>query len=410
MKVYVWDLLPYDAHFEEFKADRYIPYPLPGRYFDPETGARTFEEHLRIWAELDRLGYDGVGLNEHHTTPHGLMNSPNMMAAVGAQRTERLKFLLLGNLLPLHNPLRIAEELAMVDCLSRGRVLPGFARGIPREYRAYDVPMAESRARFEESFEIILKAWTEETFSHEGRFWKFKDVSIWPRPYQQPHPPLWIPFTGSRETIEFAGKHNASAVVPEMKRGLVEDIVGHFAKSLARHGHRMTPEHLCLFTDAWVADDKAAALRQYGPCYLYFNQALWHHGSLPPKSVLDAPPAAAPAAPAAPKPPSTSYDYIRPENRAAVEMDRAAIRNTTMADIEARVMRGDCAWGSAKEVTERLIDVAEHMGANALLLAFNLGAMPYQPFLEQVRRFAREVLPKLQAHQVTRVPAATVAA
>jgi hypothetical protein len=91
-------------------------------------------------------------------------------------------------------------------------------------------------------------------------------------------------------------------------------------------------------------------------------------------------------------------------------MDRAAIRNTTMADIEARVMRGDCAWGSAKEVTERLIDVAEHMGANALLLAFNLGAMPYQPFLEQVRRFAREVLPKLQAHQVTRVPAATVAA
>jgi hypothetical protein len=192
-----------------------------------------------------------------------------------------------------------------------------------------------------------------------------------------------------------------------MKRGLVEDIVGHFAKSLARHGHRMTPEHLCLFTDAWVADDKAAALRDYGPCYLYFNQALWHHGSLPPKSVLDAPPAAAPAAA---KPPSTSYDYIRPENRAAVEMDRAAIRNTTMADIEARVMRGDCAWGSAKEVTERLIDVAEHMGANALLLAFNLGALPYAPFLEQVRRFAREVLPALQAHQVTRVPAATAAA
>jgi alkanesulfonate monooxygenase SsuD/methylene tetrahydromethanopterin reductase-like flavin-dependent oxidoreductase (luciferase family) len=408
MKVYVWDLLPYDAHFEDFKADRYIPYPLPGRHFDPETGARSFEEHLRIWAELDRLGYDGVGLNEHHTTPHGLMTSPNMMAAVGAQRTERLKFLLLGNLLPLHNPLRIAEELATVDCLSRGRVLPGFARGIPREYRAYNVPMAESRARFEEAFEIILKAWTEEVFTHEGRFWTFKDVSIWPRPYQQPHPPLWIPFTGSRETIEFAGRHNASAVLPQMKPGLVEDIVGHFAKSLAAHGHRMTPEHLCLFTDAWVADDRAAALRDYGPYYLYFNQTLWHHGSLPPKSVLDAPPVA--AAPAAAKPPSTSYDYIRPENRAAVEMDRAAIRNTTLANIEARVMRGDCAWGPAKEVTERLIGAAEHMGANALLLAFNLGAMPYEPFLDQVRRFAREVLPALQAHQVTRVPAAAVTA
>jgi alkanesulfonate monooxygenase SsuD/methylene tetrahydromethanopterin reductase-like flavin-dependent oxidoreductase (luciferase family) len=404
MKVYVWDLLPYGKRFEEFEADRHIPYPLPGRYFDPETAARTYEEHLKIWEELDRLGYDGVGLNEHHTTPHGLMNSPNMMAAVGAQRTKRLKFLLLGNLLPLHNPLRIAEELAMADCLSQGRILPGFARGVPREYRAYDVPMAESRARFEEAFEIILKAWTEEVFSFEGKFWKFKDISIWPRPYQQPHPPLWIPFTGSRETIEFAGKHNASAVVPEMKRGLVEDIVGHFAKSLARHGHRMTPEHLCLFTDAWVADDGAAAVREYGPYYLYFNQTLWHHGSLPPKGAPA--PASAPAA----KPASTSYDYIRPENRAAVEMDREAIRRTNMSDIEARVTKGDCAWGSAKEVTERLIDVAEHAGANSLLLSFNLGAVPYELFREQVRRFAREVLPTLQAHQVTRVPAAAAVA
>ena len=76
-------------------------------------------------------------LNEHHTTPHGLMNSPNMMAAVGAQHTKNLKFLLLGNLMPLHNPLRIAEELAMADCMSHGRILSGFARGVPREYKVY---------------------------------------------------------------------------------------------------------------------------------------------------------------------------------------------------------------------------------------------------------------------------------
>ena len=90
---------------------------------------------------MDKLGFDGVGLNEHHTTPHGLMNSPNMMAAVGAQRTKKLKFLMLGNLVPLHNPLRIAEELAMADTLSRGRILSGFARGVPREYNVYGVPM-----------------------------------------------------------------------------------------------------------------------------------------------------------------------------------------------------------------------------------------------------------------------------
>ena len=132
MKVFIFDLLAYGKHFDEFKADRYLPYPLPGEHFDPEIAARTYEEHLLAWEEMDKLGFDGVGLNEHHTTPHGLMNSPNMMAAVAAQRTKRLKFLLLGNLVPLHNPLRIAEELAMADCLSRGRILSGFARGVPR--------------------------------------------------------------------------------------------------------------------------------------------------------------------------------------------------------------------------------------------------------------------------------------
>ena len=139
---------------------------------------------------MDRLGFDGVGLNEHHTTPHGLMNSPNMMAAVGAQHTKNLKFLLLGNLLPLHNPLRIAEELAMADCMSRGRILSGFARGVPREYNVYNVPMSESRARFEEAVDIVLKAWTEDVFNYQGKFWSYKDISIWPRPFSSRYPPV----------------------------------------------------------------------------------------------------------------------------------------------------------------------------------------------------------------------------
>ena len=206
MKVFIFDLLPYAKHFDQYKETKYLPYPLPLDHFDPEIGARTYEEHLKCWEEMDKLGYDGVGLNEHHTTPHGLMNSPNMMAAVGAQRTKKLKFLLLGNLVPLHNPLRIAEELAMADCLSHGRILSGFARGVPREYNVYGVSMGESRARFEEAVDIIMKAWTEPKFSHDGKFWSYKDIAIWPRPYQQPHPPVWVPFTGSKETIEWAGE------------------------------------------------------------------------------------------------------------------------------------------------------------------------------------------------------------
>src|ERR1019366_10249188 len=95
-----------------------------------------------------------------------------------AQRTKRLKLLIYGNLLPLHEPLRLAEELAMLDCLSNGRLISGFARGIPREYQAHNVPLADSRARFEEAFEIVTRAWTEEGFSFQGKFWSYKDVAL----------------------------------------------------------------------------------------------------------------------------------------------------------------------------------------------------------------------------------------
>ena len=142
MKVFIFDLLAYGKHFDQYKESKYLPYPLGNDHYDREVAAQTYEQHLQAWEEMDKLGFDGVGLNEHHTTPHGLMNSPNMMAAVAAQRTKKLKFLMLGNLVPLHNPLRIAEELAMADTMSRGRILSGFARGVPREYNVYGVPMA----------------------------------------------------------------------------------------------------------------------------------------------------------------------------------------------------------------------------------------------------------------------------
>ncbi len=396
MKVFIFDLLPYAKHFDQYKETKYLPYPLTKDHFDPETGARSYEEHLKCWEEMDKLGYDGVGLNEHHTTPHGMMNSPNMMAAVGAQRTKKLKFLLLGNLVPLHNPLRIAEELAMADCLSRGRILSGFARGVPREYNVYGVSMGESRARFEEAVDIILRAWNEPVFSYQGKFWSYKDIAIWPRPYQQPHPPVWVPFTGSKETIEWAAKHNFSAVIPDHHRGLTQDIIAYFSKQMIANGRTLTPEHICYFADAYVARDRATAIKEYSPFYLYFVHTLWHHGSLEKAS--------SPAGTGYLS--SASYDYIKPENRAGAGVDREGMMRTTLADIDRKIDKGELAWGNPKEVTEQLIAGAERLGANTLLLNMNVGAMSYEVFVEQIRRFGKEVLPKLQAHQVKRVPAA----
>jgi alkanesulfonate monooxygenase SsuD/methylene tetrahydromethanopterin reductase-like flavin-dependent oxidoreductase (luciferase family) len=395
MKVYVMDLLAYGRRFDEFSAERYIPYPLPREHFDPELAARTYDEHLEAWTELDRLGFDGVGLNEHHTTPHGLMVSPNMMAAAGAKVTTHLKFVILGNLLSIHNPLRIAEELAMADCLSRGRIISGFARGLPREHSVYGIPMGESRERFEEAVDIIVRAWTEETFSHDGKFWKYQDIAIWPRPYQQPHPPVWMLFAGSKETIDFAGERNFTAVLPQVTDGLTEDIISHYAKALAAHGHTITPEHLCVFTDAWVAESRAAAFTEYSPWYLYFNQMIWHHGSVTRTGADSSRPSGYVS--------SSSLDHVRPENRGAATLDRERIRKISAADVEARVAAGRLAWGPPGEVATHLIGVADRAGAHAICLNLNLGALPHELFMEQIRRFGRDVLPQLQAHEVKNV-------
>mgnify|MGYP003332214474 CR=1 FL=1 len=164
-----------------------------------------------VYAEA--CGFDWVGCNEHHFSPYGLMSNCNLIGSIIANRTSKIGLGMFGNLVPLHNPLRIAEELAMADTLSRGRILSGFARGVPREYNVYSVPMAESRARFEEAVEIILKAWTQPKFDHQGKFWSYKDIAIWPRPYQQPHPPLWST-TGSKTQAKLLGEKGYVTLQP----------------------------------------------------------------------------------------------------------------------------------------------------------------------------------------------------
>ena len=316
MKVFIFDLLAYGENLDHIKVGAELPYPLSKRHFKPDVAVRTYAEHLDAWEEMDRLGYDGVGFNEHHCSPYGLMNSPNLMAASAAQRTKRLKLLIYGNLLPLHEPLRLAEELAMLDCLSNGRLISGFARGIPREYQVHNVPLADSRARFEEAYDIVTRAWTEDVFSYEGKFWSYKDVSIWPRPVQRPYPPIMIPIVGSKESIEFAGKHDIPITPGLGAGGLRDDIIRFYAKCLAAAGHRITPDHLSLSMNAYVTDSKARAVKELAPYHLYFNRTLFSHGSFTETAKQrDAGYVS-----------QTSTDYVRPENQRAAALLREDFR------------------------------------------------------------------------------------
>jgi alkanesulfonate monooxygenase SsuD/methylene tetrahydromethanopterin reductase-like flavin-dependent oxidoreductase (luciferase family) len=398
MRVFIFDLLAYGEQLEHLKVGTELPYPLSGRHFKPEVATRTYAEHLDAWEEADRLGFDGIGFNEHHCSPYGLMNSPNLMAASAAQRTKRAKLLIYGNLLPLHAPLRLAEELAMLDNLSNGRLISGFARGIPREYQVHNVPLSESRARFEEAYEIITRAWSEEVFSYSGKFWSYKDVALWPRPVQKPHPPVWIPVTGSKESIEFAARHDITITPGLRPGGLQEDIIRYYAKCMAARGRRVTPDHLSMGINVYIADSKAQAVKENGPYFLYFNRTLFSHGNFTETSLGQA----------AGYMSQESIDYVRPENLREVERARADFRSMTLDDVARMAER--LAWGTPQEVTERIIAMVDRAGAATIQVMMNVGAMPQEMFLHQIRRFAKEVLPALQAHKVTRVPVVEEAA
>jgi alkanesulfonate monooxygenase SsuD/methylene tetrahydromethanopterin reductase-like flavin-dependent oxidoreductase (luciferase family) len=395
MQVFVFDLLQYGKNLNHLRVDGRLPFPMEKKYFEPEVAVRTYAEHLDAWVELERQGFDGVAFNEHHVTPYGMMNSPNLLAASAAQRTKKLKLLMYANLLPLHDPLRLAEEIAMLDCLSNGRIISGVARGAPREYKVYGIPMDESRARFDECYEIMRRAWTEETLTFEGRFHSYDHVAIWPRPVQQPHPPVWVPITGSKDSIEWAAE-NGIPITPARPGAAREDVIRYYAECLARRGRRMTPDMLSVSIDCHVAGSREEAIQEYAPYAMYFHTlySLDHEFYA--------------AAEAKGYYAKDSTAHFREGVREKARDDSIRARDLTMDEVRAQAEFG--AFGTPDEVARRIIAIADAAGAGTVLVSLNRGAMPHELFMRQIERFGTEVLPRLQAHQVTRVPLAETAA
>ena len=329
---------------------------------------------------MDRLGYDGVGFNEHHTSPYGLMNSPNLLAAAAAQRTKRLKLLIYGNLLPLHDPLRLAEELAMLDCLSNGRLISGFARGIPREYNVYNVPLTESRARFEEAWEIIRRAWTEEVFSYDGQFWSYKDVAIWPRPVQQPHPPVWVPVTGSKETIEWAARYNVP-ITPGLGAHARRPRGHHPLLRRSASSSTATSSRLTTWSSRRTSTWPTARPRRS-------KEAGAVHAVLQPDAVQPRQLHRARGSSARPATSSSSRSTTcGPRTWRASPGSASSSAALTMERLER--MAEQMPWGTPDEVGERIIDAADHAGASTVLLSMNRGAMPHEMFMHQIRWFGQ---------------------
>lgn len=170
------------------------------------TGPEIIQETLREIELSEHLGFGNVWLTEHHGTAYGLCSSPSVLAAAVAMRTRKVGIGYAANVTPLHHPLRLAEEIALVDQLSEGRVLAGFGTGYsPYEFSLYGVPFDRRHQTHRAILEIVIRAWTQGTFSYDGEGYHFKDATIALRPYQQPHPPVVIA-ASSPETVQEAAR------------------------------------------------------------------------------------------------------------------------------------------------------------------------------------------------------------
>src|SRR5712692_8074204 len=279
MQVYCFHLMPWAYLPENFSQAYHTAWVVcPNTLYDPELGHPLYNRYLDELELADRLGFDGVCVNEHHQTAYGLMPAPNIIAAMLTQRVKRAKIALLGNALPLRDhPLRVAEEVAMLDVISGGRIISGFVRGIGCEYFSHRMEATHSRERFEEAHDLIIKAWTEPgPFEFAGKHYRFRYVNPWPRPLQQPHPPIWLPSTGSIETIEMAARMGYPFIRVYESAAVVKQLFDEVRAKGEELGRSVGPDQIGWMVPIYVAETDARAYEEASQHVMYLFRELSH--------------------------------------------------------------------------------------------------------------------------------------
>jgi alkanesulfonate monooxygenase SsuD/methylene tetrahydromethanopterin reductase-like flavin-dependent oxidoreductase (luciferase family) len=238
-------------------------WPTPPRYSEPEIGVQSAEFALEQARIADEAGFDWISCSEHHYMPGLQTPNPGIFAGALTRVVKRARIALLGPLVSMTNPVRTAEELAMLDQLSGGRLIALFLRGTPNEFLAYGVNPKETRARTQEASLLILRALSEpEPFGWEGRYFRFRTVAVWPGPIQRPHPPLF--YSGnSIESATFAAANHFGLGVSFYPPPMVAQLTGHYREQCEKHGWRPKPEEMIYRTFLGVAetDQEADGMR-----------------------------------------------------------------------------------------------------------------------------------------------------
>jgi len=227
---------------------------VPAASCDRELASRSLRRQIDNCKRAEELGFDWVSVSEHHYAPFMLTPNPLVLAGALSQAVEHAKIALLGPLLPLTNPVRVAEEIAMLDSMSDGRVVVLFLRGTPSEFRIYNDVTEASREMTHEGIELVLKAWTEpEPFAWDGKHFQFESISVWPRTRQDPHPPVFGS-GNSEESAIFAARRKLGLAMSFMPASTVKRMVDLYKAEAKKAGWTPTKDHVLYRGMCSIAD------------------------------------------------------------------------------------------------------------------------------------------------------------
>lgn len=329
-------------------------------WIDRSTGSTTqlYAERLQLIEAAERAGFFGYHLAEHHGTPLGMAPSPALFLSAVAQRTSRLRFGPLAFLLPLYNPLRLVEEICMLDQMSGGRLELGISRGVsPYELACFGVEAAGTREIFDESLEILRAGMTQPVLTHRGAHYQFTDVPMEIEPLQKPYPPLWYP-THNPGSVDYAARHGYHfATLGPIAH--IRNLIEQYRNTWARHrddpgrinGHVTAPK-LATLRQIFIADSDGEALRVARPAYQDWYRSithLWHrHGD-------------------------HSVDQL--------------------FDWEGGLAAETVLIGSPAKIREQVVRLVAESGINYLIGAFAWGTLTHAQCRRSLELFAQEVMP-----------------
>jgi alkanesulfonate monooxygenase SsuD/methylene tetrahydromethanopterin reductase-like flavin-dependent oxidoreductase (luciferase family) len=323
------------------------------------------------WTE--ELGFDRIWLTEHHFIDYGLAVDPATLAATAASRTRNVRIALAAAILPFHHPLRLAEQLALVDVISRGRLDVGVGRGNrPAEFRGYHVPQQENRERFEEALAIMIRAWTEDgPFSHRGQFFTIDDTRVMPKPVQKPHPPLYV-VCGSKDSVE-ATAARGWPMLNSVLRGSAEQQIATnrdiYVAAAQRAGRSQADiagllKHWGVSRQIYVASTDAQAQAEAKDAELWYQESFRRF--VIPDRIEEAHPS------------------LQPRFREMAER----LAKINWEDL----VRETVAFGSPDTVA-RKVEAMKAAGVGQLLCWMNFGGLPQDKIRRSMELFAKEVMP-----------------